>query len=283
MSGSVDTDRGLLRRSGPPAPDRSVVRTSPLDAVWDWVSIAAYRLAPGDRVARAGDGDEVLVLALEGRIAIDIGSESFAGVGGRRSVFDDGPPGMVLAAPGLDVDLRAATDAYVVIASAPGGDPRSTRLIADADVPLETRGSGQTTRRIRHLLGPAATAGRLIAFEVVTPAGNWSSFPPHKHDRDDPPRETYLEEIYLYRFAGPTGFAVQRVYTADGSLDETIAARDGDLVLVPRGYHVVAAAPGYDCYYLNVMAGPRREWQFTVDPDHAWLMNWDPARPRTEE
>ena len=116
---------------------------------------------------------------------------------------------------------------------------------------------------------------------MFTPGGNWSSYPPHKHDTEDPPREAQLEELYFYRFARPQGFALQRVYTADRTLDEVVLARDLDVVLVPRGYHMVGAPAGYDCYYLNVMAGPNRAWHFTVDPDHAWLMNWDPAVPTT--
>jgi 5-deoxy-glucuronate isomerase len=141
---------------------------------------------------------------------------------------------------------------------------------------VEARGHDRTARTVHHLLPPEAPAGRLILFEVITPGGNWSSYPPHKHDTDDPPRERALEELYYYRFDRPEGFAVQRVYSADRSLDETVTAGDGDVVLVPRGYHAVAAAAGYDCYYLNVMAGPVREWRFTVDPDHVWLMDWDP-------
>ena len=116
--------------------------------------------------------------------------------------------------------------------------------------------------------------------EVLTPGGNWSSYPPHKHDTNDPPDESQLEELYLYRFDRPSGFALQRVYTEDRSLDEAVVAHDLDLVLVPRGYHVVGAAAGYDCWYLNVMAGPERVWRFTVDPAHRWLMDWDPTRPQ---
>jgi 5-deoxy-glucuronate isomerase len=282
MSRLLGSAADILRPATMPDPDGSFVGTNPADAGWDWLSIAAHRLNEGDRVARSGNDEEVLVLVLEGTVAIDVGHR-YEEIGGRASVFEDRSPGLVLVEPGIDCDILAATPALVVIASAPGSpDVRDTRSIDEPDVLVETRGSGATTRRIRHLLPPAARAGRLIAFEVVTPAGNWSSFPPHKHDTDDPPREAYLEEVYLYRFAGPTGFAVQRVYTTDRALDATVTARDGDLVLVPRGYHVVAASPGHDCYYLNVMAGPNREWRFTVDPDHAWLMNWDPNRPRME-
>jgi len=145
---------------------------------------------------------------------------------------------------------------------------------------VETRGSGVTERRIHHLLPPNAEAGRLILFEVFTPGGNWSSYPPHKHDTEDPPREAYLEELYYYRFARPEGWAFQRVYTADRSLDEAFTPSDGDVILVPRGYHPVGMPAGYDGYYLNVMAGPTRAWHFTLDPDLAWLMDWDPTRPR---
>ena len=152
--------------------------------------------------------------------------------------------------------------------------------MAPDEILVEIRGTGQTERRIHHLLPPAAEAGRLIVFEVFTPGGSWSSYPPHKHDTEDPPREARLEELYFYRFAKPQGFAFQRVYTPDRSLDEVMAPGDGDVVLVPFGYHPVGAPAGYDCYYLNIMAGPNRAWHFSADPDHAWLMDWDPAAPQ---
>ncbi len=116
-------------------------------------------------------------------------------------------------------------------------------------------------------------AESLLVCEVITPGGHWSSYPPHKHDRDDPPAETLLEETYYHRLRRPRGFALQRVYTEDRSLDETMSLRDRDCVLVPRGYHTVSAPPGYDLYYLNVMAGPTRAWAVANDPDHAWTLN----------
>ncbi|KRT64257.1 MAG: KduI/IolB isomerase, 5-deoxy-glucuronate isomerase [Chloroflexi bacterium CSP1-4] len=155
-----------------------------------------------------------------------------------------------------------------------------TRLVEPAEMRVEQRGRGNTARRIHHLLPPDAEAGRLILVEVFTPGGNWSSYPPHKHDTEDQPRESYLEELYYYRFARPEGFAFQRIYTADRSLDEALTPMDGDVVLVPKGYHPVGMPAGYDGYYLNVMAGPTRLWHFTMDPDHAWLMDWDPSKPR---
>jgi 5-deoxy-glucuronate isomerase len=107
--------------------------------------------------------------------------------------------------------------------------------------------------------------------EVITPGGNWSSYPPHKHDTDTPAEETALEETYYHRLDPAQGFAFQRVYTDDRSLDETICVEDGDVVMVPRGYHPVGAPHGYRLYYLNVMAGPRRRWIFRDDPAHAWI------------
>lgn len=253
---------------------------TPADAGWTWTSFDVHRLRAGERVDRAGDGQEVLVLVLEGTAAVTVGETRFASVGSRASVFEEPPAGVVLCAAGEAVGVVAAGDVLLAIAAAPAGDIRRTTLIAPGTIRVETRGEGPARRMIKNLLPPDAEAGRLIAVEAYTPGGNWSSYPPHKHDTDNPPFESQLEELYFYRFARPSGFAIQRVYTPDRSLDETMVARDLDVILVPRGYHVVGAPAGYDTWYLNIMAGPERVWRFTVDPDHAWLMDWDPAKPR---
>jgi 5-deoxy-glucuronate isomerase len=278
----------LRRYAAAPGPDGTVVRTDPTDAGWRYLSFGVHRLDPGGRIERHGDGDEVLVLVLEGAATVTVGDApdgpggpveggTWQGVGGREGVFSRTPAGMVLAAPGAHVVLIAETAALVGVAHAPGGDVRLTRRIGADEVTMEDRGSGMTARRVHHLLPPGGDrAGRLIAFEVYTPGGNWSSYPPHKHDVEDPPTEAYLEELYFYRFALPQGFAFTRVYTPDRSLDEAMTPTDCDLVVVPRGYHPVGAPAGYDCYYLNVMAGDHRAWHFTIDPDHAWLMDWTP-------
>ena len=269
----------LLRHAAPPAPDGTIVDIDPASAGWEYTGITAYRLRPGQRVARPGDDRERLVLVLEGRAEVRVGETDLGPLGSRASVFDGPPPPVVLVAPRTAFDLVAQTDALVVVASAPGGPVEITRCFGPDEILVEARGSGQTARRIHHLLPPTTEAGRLIAYEVFTPGGNWSSYPPHKHDTEEPPVEARLEELYFYRFARPQGFAFQRVYTRDGSLDEALTPHDGDVVLVPRGYHPVGAPAGYDCYYLNVMAGPNRAWYFTIDPDHAWLMDWNPAAP----
>ena len=136
----------------------------------------------------------------------------------------------------------------------------------------EVRGEGTNTRYVRNILPETEAADGLLVVEVITPSGHWSSYPPHKHDRDASPEETLLEETYYHRLDPASGYAHQRVYTDDRSLDETLSAEDRDVVLVPRGYHPVGVPHGYTGYYLNVMAGPTREWHFYNDPAHEWML-----------
>ena len=155
------------------------------------------------------------------------------------------------------------------------------REIRPEECGLEVRGGGNATRQIIDILPPAAAADRLLVCEVLTPAGNWSSYPPHKHDRHAPPVEADLEETYYYRFSGPDGYGIQRLYTADGRSDQTLRVTDGDLVLVRDGYHPFVAAPGFDAYYLNTLAGSFRSMAATDDPRYAHLRaNWPPPDPR---
>jgi len=155
------------------------------------------------------------------------------------------------------------------------------RLVTPAHVSIEIRGGGNATRQINSMLAPTFLAQRLMVVEVFTPAGNWSSYPPHKHDVHNPPEEVDLEEIYYYRIERPEGFAVQKVYTADRRIDETMTVGDGELVLVPEGYHPVVAAHGYNVYYLNALAGSARSLACSDDPDHAWVKSgWKEKDPR---
>jgi 5-deoxy-glucuronate isomerase len=273
----------LLRTRSRPGPDGATLRvdpaTEPADLGgrgWEWISFSVHELEPGARFQRSGDDLEVAAIVLGGTVSLDAAGRTFGEVGGRASVFDAAPSPLLLVAPGEPLEITARDRAIVAIAAAPGGSVHDTRLVDAGTVRVESRGQGATARTVRHLLPPEASAGRLIVVEVLTPGGHWSSYPPHKHDAEDLPRETRLEELYYYRFERPAGFAFQRVYTADRSLDAAVTPMDGDVVLVPRGYHAVGAPAGYGCYYLNVMAGPIREWRFTLDPDHAWLMDWSP-------
>lgn len=263
----------LIRREGGAA-DSPLVAVTPAEAGWSYVHFAAYRLVPGQRLSGTTQNNETAVVLLGGRANLCAGEQRFPDVGGRTDVWERTPPYVLLLPPGVSYDVEACTDVHVAVAAAPAERGGEIRLIEPGEVVSEERGQGQTYRYIQHLLPPSATAGRLILVEVYTPGGNWSSFPPHKHDTENPPHESYLEEVYYYQIQPRPGFAIQRVYTADGSLDAVLAPGNGDLVLVPRGYHPVAATPGHDCYYLNVMAGPTRAWNFQVDPNYAHLMNW---------
>ena len=250
----------------------------PASAGWRYLSFRVEGIKAGDHVPQDTGGEEIAIVPLQGTCLVESNGMRWE-LGGRASVFE-GMPWALYLPRGTQYTVSAFDDVEVAVCGALADEQHEPRLVTPEEVEIEVRGSGNATRQINHILKPEFPAHRLLVVEVFTPAGNWSSYPPHKHDTEDPPRESYLEELYYYRLAKPTGFAFQRIYTPDRSLDEALVARDGDLVLVPRGYHVVATAPGYDCYYLNVMAGPTREWRFTVDPDHVWLMDWDPARPR---
>ena len=260
----------LLVRARPEATG-VVVDVTPASAGWTYVGFRVVRLAAGERHEGHEAGREACIVVLSGNVDADVGGERFA-LGGRASVFQ--PVGASLYLPAdAPYALVAGDAAEVAICTAPGTGAGVATLIPAAAVGQETRGTGTNTRHVRNILpDTSAIAESLLVVEVVTPGGNWSSYPPHKHDRDALPDESLLEETYYHRLNPPQGFAFQRVYTDDRSLDEALAVQDGDVVLVPRGYHPVGAAHGYDLYYLNVMAGPRRTWKFVNDPAHEWIV-----------
>jgi 5-deoxy-glucuronate isomerase len=248
-----------------------LVVVTPRSAGWSYVGFSAHRLLAGARREWTEPGRELCLVVLSGEVEVDAGGASAARLGGRGSVFDGPPQAAYFPAGGTCAVCCRSPLAEVAICSAPGSPATDPPPYLIEEVAVETRGAGGALRTVHPILMGDRPASSLLVVEVITPAGNWSSFPPHRHERDDPPRETLLEETYYHRLRPERGFALQRTYTDDRSIDETVAVEDGDVVLVPRGYHVVAAMPGYDLYYLNVMAGPRREWSFVDDPAHAWL------------
>jgi 5-deoxy-glucuronate isomerase len=263
----------LVVPSHEPDGDGLLVRVTPESAGWGHVGFEVYRLEDGMRVERSTAGHEACVVMLSGHADVTFGGHEWTRVGSRDSVFA-GPPDAVYVPPGGELQVAGASGGCeVALCWAPATTGAAPTLLPASGVTPFSRGSGRTERTILNLLMEDRDAESLLVTEVLTPAGNWSSFPPHKHDTDDLPREAYLEETYYHRLARRGGFAVQLVYTDDRSLDEAVQVRDGDVVLVPRGYHPVAAGPGYDLYYLNVMAGPRRRWAITTDPDHRWLLD----------
>lgn len=250
---------------------------TPEAAGWQRSGLRVVRLAPGTSRVLASGTDEIAVLPLSGGgCTVEVEGRRFE-LAGRESVFARITDWAYVP---IDAELRISSTAgcELALASARASRRFDPAYVEAGDIPVELRGAGQSTRQLANFMVPEVFDGadKLICCEVLTPDGNWSSYPPHKHDEQDLPRETRLEELYYYRFQRPSGFAFQRVYTADRSLDEALTPMDGDLVLVPRGYHAVGVPAGYECYYLNVMAGPVREWRFTLDPDHAWLMDWSP-------
>jgi len=261
----------LRVRPTPPDTEGRVLTITPESAGWTYVGFEVRRLTTGQQVVLTSADRETCVVVLTGTASVQVGEMTFPDLGGRRSVFDDAPPGAVYAPAGSRIRIRAGSDAEIALCSAPAVAAGEPRAISGARMPQETRGEGTNRRFVRNILPETEPAERLLVVEVITPGGHWSSYPPHKHDTDAPPAETQLEEIYYHRLHPPQGFAFQRVYTDDRSLDETVCVEDGDLVLVPRGYHPVGAPHGYDLYYLNVMAGPVRSWIFRDDPAHAWI------------
>ena len=265
---------GLVVPSGPAAePDGLLVSVTPRTAGWSYVGFEVYRLARGASIARSTEGREACAVILSGRVDVAFGEQEWRGVGSRETVFS-GPPDAVYVPPGGTLAITASSEVCeVALCWAPAVRGAKAARISASDVHPFKRGSGRTERTIHNILMEDRPAESLLVTEVFTPGGNWSSYPPHKHDTDNLPSESYLEETYYHRTARPEGFALQMVYTDDRSLNEALQVRDGDVVLVPRGYHPVVAGPGYDLYYLNVMAGPHRRWLVTTDPDHRWQLD----------
>ena len=244
---------------------------TPHSAGWTYVGFQMHRLADGMRLAAETGDREVCLVIISGLARIEAGNEDFGVLGGRRSPFEGAPHSVYVPAKS-SYAVTAMGPLEIAVCSAPGTGALPARVIAPEACGQETRGTGTNTRHVRNILPESEAAESLLVVEVITPGGNWSSYPPHKHDRDAFPEETRLEETYYHRLNPAQGYAVQRVYTDALDLDETITVRDGDCVLVPRGYHPVGAAHGYDLWYLNVMAGPKRAWRFHNQPEHAWLI-----------
>jgi 5-deoxy-glucuronate isomerase len=250
-----------------------------------YCGLDVLELEPGGGHALDTGDDELIVLPLRGSCTVACDGERFP-VEGRESVFA-AVTDFVYAPRDAEVEIASGTGGRFALASARADRRLDARHVRAAAVPVELRGAGQASRQVNNFCSPEGfPADRLIAVEVLTPAGNWSSYPPHKHDEEVPGVETALEEIYYFEVAGD-GFAYQRAY-GDG-LDICREVRTGDTVVLPHGYHGPSmAAPGYDLYYLNVMAGPgERAWRFTDDPAHAWIRDtWagqalDPRLPLT--
>ena len=262
----------LLRHPDKPDAEHRVHHVTPQNAGWTYVGFEVFDLVAGQTLARETGDQEICLVILSGKAKISGGGTDFGLLGERSSVFD-GLPWSVYVPAHSSWSVTAPGPCELAVCAAPATGRLPARLIGPEDVGQEVRGKGANVRHVRNILPDSSPhAESLLVVEVITPPGNWSSYPPHKHDQDNLPHESLLEETYYHRLDPPQGYAMQRVYTDDRSLDESIAFGDRDVVLVPRGYHPCGAPHGYTLFYLNVMAGPKRTWRFHNDPDHAWML-----------
>jgi 5-deoxy-glucuronate isomerase len=261
----------LLVHSLPePDADSAILRVTPESAGWRYVGFEVLRLDQHVTAHRDTGDREVCIVVVTGSAQINSEYGEWGDIGGRADPWS-GPPDAAYLSPGSKFEITGPGEIALCWAPAPKGGARP-RVLSGEELEVETRGYGALERRIHPILMADREAESLLVCEVLTPGGHWSSYPPHKHDREDPPRETFLEETYYHRISPARGFGLQRVYSDDRALDETFAFGDRDCVLVPRGYHTVSAPPGYNVYYLNVMAGPTRMWAVANDPDHEWTL-----------
>ena len=261
------------------------VATDPARAGWRYLAFRAFGLDEGETAMFDQPDQEAAIVTISGggvEVGLDVGPA--LRLTGRPSVFEGMPwSAYIPAGTGARIIGRPLPGrrAVVAVAQAPltGRPGVATKpiLIRPEDVEIEIRGAGNATRQVNNMMMPDFPADRLLVCEVFTPSGNWSGWPPHKHDIDDPPREAVLEETYFYQLSRPEGWAIQRVYERDGSVDRFMPVRDGDLVIVDQGYHPFAATQGYDAYYLNALAGDRRTMANTDDPDLAWVRSLWPT------
>ncbi len=247
---------------------------------WEWMSMSARRLNPGELYETATQDEEAAFVILGGRCTANWGKGEQV-IGNRKNVFD-GLPYCVYLPNGHSVKFKAETVCEIAECRVPSLAKLEPRLVTPKDVVTNLRGGGNASRQIVDIVRPDFPADKLVVIEVYTPGGNWSSYPPHKHDVHNPPVEVDLDEIYYYRIDHPQeGFALQRLYAPDKSQDFTVRAEDGDAVLVRSGYHPVVAGPGYNVYYLNFLAGTSRTLSVTEDPHHVWLKStWKETDPR---
>jgi 5-deoxy-glucuronate isomerase len=276
----LSDDRFLVHSINIP-PDKSgeLLELSREKAQWEWMSFFVRRLQPGDVFKTRTADEEAAFVLLGGTCTADWG-QGPRRIGKRKNVFDGFPYTLYLSA-NQAVWFTAESACEIAECRVPSKAKNESRLVEPKDVSTNLRGGGNASRQIVDVISPAFPADKLMVIEVYTPGGNWSSFPPHKHDVHNPPTEADLDEIYYFRFLKHEGFAFQHLYGNDEVGSRTLKARDGDMVLVRSGYHTVVAGPGYDTYYLNFLAGSARSLAATEDSQHSWIRStWKATDPR---
>jgi 5-deoxy-glucuronate isomerase len=260
----------LLIKPLPLGPSGETMVVTPESTGFEYLTMRVRKILSGEKFSSETGECELGLVVLGGRCSVESAAGSWSDFGSRAYVFDGLPTALYLPI-NTEFTVVAETDCEIALCFSRAEEKFPARLITPDDVEVEVRGGGNATRQINHILKPEFPAQRLLLVEVYTPSGNWSSYPPHKHDVHSPPDEVDLEELYYYKIDRPEGYAIQRVYTPDGRIDQTLTVRDGELVLIPEGYHPVVAAHGYNVYYLNALAGSAHSMAASDDPAYAWV------------
>ncbi|MCI1904120.1 MAG: 5-deoxy-glucuronate isomerase [Enterococcaceae bacterium] len=240
-----------------------------------YVATDVFDLKSGGKISHFSATHETCIVALTGRYTITVGETVFEKVGTRASVFEKKATDSLYVPPQQKFEIECESEGRLIHCQAPAAaEGRKPTLIKACDTTEENRGKYHNQRFVRNILNDQSKiAEKLLVVEVYTESANWSSYPPHKHDQNQLPEESLLEETYYHEVNPPAGFVFQRVYTDDELLDETMCVKSGEIVLVPKGYHPVGVPDGYSSYYLNIMAGPKKIWKFHNDPQHAWIID----------
>jgi 5-deoxy-glucuronate isomerase len=267
-----------------------VVEVTPEMAGWDYIHFQVRRLDTQRSWSYATGDREMAIIPLSGSIQVGSDRGQWSHIGERDSVFSGLPYALYLPRH-TSLTVTAETACEIAVALAPTDQDHEPRLVAPSDIEIEIRGGDNATRQINNILPPGFPCHRLVVVEVYTPGGNWSSYPPHKHDvhkidQAGKVLEADLEEVYFYKLDRPEGFAFQRIYTSPESplhgaglpIDAVLLARNNDAVLVPEGYHPVSSPPGYTTYYLNVLAGSAQSLANSEDPRYTWVKESYQAR-----
>lgn len=260
-----------------------VVEVTPDAAGWDTINFRVRRLAAGRTWSFETTGHELALVVLAGTVDVDSSRGRWEGLGRRANVFT-GLPFALYLSRNTALTVKAVSDAEFAVAWVEADQDFAPRLVTPAQVDVEIRGGDNATRQINRMLPPGFPCQRLVVVEVYTPGGNWSSYPPHKHDvhrvaPDGTLAQADLDEIYYYKIDRPEGYALQRIYTdaespleaAGYPIDAVVTARNDDVVLIPEGYHPVSSPVGYTTYYLNVLAGSAQSLAAQDDPRFAWV------------
>jgi 5-deoxy-glucuronate isomerase len=261
-----------MKRHYRPNPANSIrIDVTPEIAGWKYLSFRVIALGPNESQEFGTGRNEVIIVPLSGKGVCSFSKTDYPFE--RRDLFA-GPTDIFYLPPGTDVRVDAAESVELAIGGAPAEGRLPARVIRRSEMQVGVRGDANVKRSVSTLADSDQLTERLTVFEIHTPSGNWSSFPPHRHDTRD--RSSYHEETYYYRFRPTNGFAIQRIYTRDTDLDVAIPVLDGDLVLIHEGYHPVVKAPGTNAYYLNFLAGDVRRISAVNDSEYDWVAaNWN--------